>query len=159
MTTCTFDENPGRRPVENDFDGFTKEDDAQFPPNIVTDPTAKAWNQMAILIQRIASMEPAASLSVHTTGSTAAPFAVVQCKSLRSDVTISTFTTATCGTGDVLIGWPAGTFPSAVLDPEAILTGDTSGVAIAQGLTNSVRVRVFNLSGAAVLPFNLHIWG
>jgi hypothetical protein len=152
-TVCTFDETPPRRPGEDDFDGFDKVDDAAYPPNPVTDPTAKGWVQGAQLVQRLAGLVPHTSLSMTTDVGLSASV-VTHCSSLIASVTTSTFTATPDGFGSYVdVTWPAGTFPTAVRPPQAIPIGqpsDDDPVVSAEAITNGVRVWMQNGAGSTL---------
>ena len=161
-TICTFDEVPPWRPGESDLDGFDKVDDAAYPPNPVTDPTAKGWVQMAQLVQKMAGLVPHTSLSVSVDNSLSVA-TVNSCTSLITGVTTSTFTAiANYPLANVTITWPAGTFPTAVRDPQAIMTGALSGnvvIVSAEAITNGVKVHSEDGTGYGTgQNFNLDIF-
>lgn len=155
-TQCVFDLSPPNRPGDTDvqFAGH-KTDEQPFEPNFVTDPCAAEDNQKSDLIVRYGTMVTLAKGSVHFAGSVPS---INKLGCVRSTVSIATFTVTDNGVGDTTIAWPAGTFPTAVVDHWAVVTGAVAAEIACETLTNSLRVRTKDNAGAAVdVAFNFFV--
>lgn len=152
--TCVYDLTPPRRPGLDDVGGGAKEDDQEWPPNPLTDLTGDDLNQYSNLHVRHGAVVPLAVLSIHFSGGTPS---ISKVSSVIASVTASAgvpFTLTDNSDSDTTISWPADTFPTAVADHDARVTGATVGTIAAETLTNSVRVR----TSGTDLPFNLYIY-
>lgn len=112
----TFDLLPARRPSLADVGGAAKENDAEFPPNPVTDPTAEEHNFFARAVQGYGRVVASAVLRIEF--SAGAPF-VHSVKSPRSSLLVSSFALTDAGTGTTNIGWSAGVLPPVEMLPHA----------------------------------------
>jgi len=109
---------PPRRPTEDDFGGAAKENDAQFPPNALTMPTAEEWNEKVRMLAAAWRVTPVAVVPV-TFIAGAPTVGTPQCG--NPALTSATFTPTDVGPGETTIAWPAGTFPSATVPPKAFI--------------------------------------
>ncbi len=143
----TFDIAPPYRPGNTDFNGSAKVDDSENPPDPTIMPSAAEYNTLTKLMVAIGKVIPVAVISVKFAGGTP----VVQFFSAPgSNVTLGTFTLTDNGIGDTTIGWPTNTFPPLVANPTVSLNGGSPAAApIALPLSNSVRVKTFNLAGSS----------
>jgi len=161
MTICSYDETPARKPTDADVGGTAKLDDAEFPPNPVTDATAADYMQIGQLARRAAIMSPTVTLVVHFTGSTPAISAVY---TKIATLVAGSFTVVDNGTGDTSITWAAGTFPSDSRGPVAHSWGVAyPSDATCWKVTHGVRVLCSDRSSypppAADIDFHLDIYG
>jgi hypothetical protein len=153
-TQCVFDLTPPRRPGLDDVGGGAKINDPRpgFQPDPLTMPTAEDENQAENLLVRFGSVVPHTVITLHLDGSNNFVInKVTSCKAGVSTTSGNPFTVTQnggAGSGDATISWAANTFPPAVADHYAVLTGATSGVALAETLTNSVRVRTKSMADA-----------
>lgn len=158
-STPTWDITPPRRPSLDDLGGGQKINDPTpgFAPNPQTMVTGDDVNQWATQIQKLNAVVPHTIVSVHNAGSPVI-FSVTSMIAAVSAVSGIPFTVVTHGNGDFSLTWPANTFPAQIADPEAIVTGGTSGFGVAQALTNEVRVRTSTLGGLANLNVNVRLF-
>lgn len=140
----TFDLGTPRRPTSNDFNGIAKVDDLFEQPDPTTMPNAAEWNTVEYLILSIGRVMPVAVLTVANTGT----------PTLSSFLTAptapnnGTFTITHTATGNVLIAWPALTFPSSACAPVACLNAGPGMIhCVVEG--NGIRVHTYNAAGAA----------
>lgn len=158
----TWDLVPPRRPGVDDFNGCAKMDDAEFPPDPETMPSAAEWNTKGLLLVALGKVVPNARISVHFANGaptlasfTAAPNAV----------TVTTLSVArTAGgslAGDVSITWPAGTFPEPLTQPSEMgvnVDGPPAAWAIsATNIPNGIRVLTTVAVTATDLPFTVGV--
>lgn len=152
------DEDP-RRPSTDDLGGDEKQDEDEFPPDDVTDPTATGWNQIVKQIAAIAKVTPSAKLEGRFNAG--APY-LARVTAPSSNVTTETFTVTDEGTGVTLIEWPAGTFPPDQISPNGLtlLSALTTRLeAHAEEVSNGVRIRTFSNGTAADVDFTICIGG
>lgn len=156
-STCVFDLTPPRRPGIDDVGGGAKQDDIFFPPDPVEMPTGADDNQHQNLHVRACGIVPAATVTVHFSGSTPSVF-LVQALSLA--VVSGTFTVTDLGVGITKLSWAANKFPARIADHRAWATGGAIASATAETGTNFVTVRTGNAAGAAAdIPFVVDIMG
>jgi hypothetical protein len=143
-----------RRPSLADVGGAKLEDDTKRPPNRSKHPYANQLNQWAKQIAAMGQVVPSLILSVEITAG--AP-AVVAFACPRGDLEIGDFTVTDNGTGDTTITWPADTLPPELTRPELTINQDTGALVggTAVSVTNGVRVRTYNASGALNLHFTV----
>jgi len=165
MTIPTYEDEDGgvRRPGIDDVGGGAKEDDADFPPNPVTMPTAADANQAAFQIVALGAMTPIVSFSV--TFSVDTP-SIAYFASVRTDLVVGDFTVVDNGNGDTTIHWAAGTFPQRSREPGGLTINsdaDNRGsraYAYSSGATRGVRVKTLNGSATATdLDFSVDCYG
>jgi hypothetical protein len=151
----TFDLATPRRPTTNDFNGAAKIDDAQYPPDAQTMPSAFEYNTLCLLVVALGKALPVAVVSV-TGGNppTLAGFAAP-----GSAVVSGSFTLTRNAVGDVSITWPANTFPTPAVAPSVSTNAGTWCDADVVAITNGVRVRTYNGTGAATdLSFTVTVY-
>jgi hypothetical protein len=143
-----------RRPSLADVGGATLEDDTEFPPNPAKHPYADQLNQWAMQIEAVGRTVESLVLSVEISGGTPA---LVAFTCPRDDMEIDDFTVTDNGTGDTTITWPADTFPPELTRPELTINQDVGGIVggTAVSVTNGVRVRTYDGSGAEDLHFTV----
>lgn len=151
----TFDLVPPRRPGISDVGGAQKEDDLNYPPDPVRMLTGADENQGEKLTVAYGKVVANAKVTVHFSGSTPS---VAQASGCGSAVVPSLFTVTDNGAGDTTISWPAGTFPAAIADHTARLTGATVGMIACETVSNGARVRTKDgTNTAADLAFVLEV--
>lgn len=159
---CTFNLTPPRRPSLADLGGAEKRDDARFPPDPVSMPTAPNWNQFALLHEGLAKFVPFIEFEIRFNAG--APY-IASVRSMRSALTTASFAAPTDnGPGDTTISWAAisTAFPPKNRDPSVEIIGDgdfrypTADTTVA----NTVRVRTRDGVGALVdAPFIVRVYG
>lgn len=155
FTWAGDDDNDPRRPSTDDLGGDEKEDNAAYPPDPVTMPTAAGWNQQVQQIAALAKMASACKLDVRYTAGAPAIYAAV---TPNPDITVATFTVTDSGTGVVLIEWPANTFPPERIRPNGLTIHSADATAKTghvERTANGIRVRLFAVSTAADLDFTV----
>lgn len=165
-TYFTFKGDPGTsvapfRPGLTHLGGGAKQNESGAPPDPVTMPTAEDENQHEWLLEGLARMIPACSVSVEFTGG--AP-AITKLIAMSDDVVIATLTVTDNAAGDTSITWPAGTFPNRNINPRGLtinsdMTAIAGSVIEAQAvpLANGVRVRTYNKSAGAGADLNFSL--
>ncbi len=143
-----------RRPSLADVGGATLEDDTERPPDKSKHPYSNQLNQWAKQIAAMGGVVPSLVLSVEITAGTPA---VVAFACPRGDLEIDDFDVDDNGTGDTTITWPADTFPPELTRPTVTINQDTSALVggNAVAVTNGVRVRTYDGSGAEDLHFTV----
>lgn len=150
--TLTFDESPPRRPSIDDLGGGAKVNDEVLPPDPVRNATAEDFNQITKQVEASQRTLQAAVLTVRIGGGGAHSVQQQGCQ--PSGKSTGTFTLTDNGVGDISITWPANTFPAALADPVASVTGATPAMIAAEKITNGVRVRTKDAANAPVdVPF------
>lgn len=139
----TWDLAVPRRPGVDDYNDCAKEDDAAFPANPLTMPTAPEYNELCAHDVVYGRMTPNATISI---ASGATP-SVLDFTAAPSDVVLATFAVTRNAAGDVSITWPANTFPPALTRPKAFLNNGP-GMIWADNITNGVRVKTYDKGGA-----------
>lgn len=145
----TWDLVPPRRPSLADCGSATKTDDALYPPDPVTMPTAAEWNLFAKLIAQAGGLMANVRVQVSTAGAGG----VAAIWSMATNATVNTpsnYTVVKNGVGDWSITWAANTFPTPMHNPRAFMV--TAGkwcLPDAQPITNGIRVKTYNDAGAA----------
>lgn len=153
--TCVFDLTPPRRPGINDLGGAQKIDDGEISDPVGM-PMAEEDNQQQEVLQRVAGISPVAIVSVHYAAGVPSINKLI---AVSIGVTIPTFTVIDTATGDCSLTWAANTFPPAVADPEAAITGATVGMCACESIANGVRIRLKNSAGVDTdLNFNVKIF-
>lgn len=153
MSTSTFDATPPFRPGTADFNGCAKIDDAEFPPDAATMPSAIEYNKLCDLVIALGKVVSAGVISV---GVAAGVYSVASFSAAGNGPVIGTFTVTKNGTGDVSITWPVNTFPPAVCAPEASLNHTVPAMITSYAITNGARVVMYNAAGAAAdMPFTV----
>ncbi|WP_394849714.1 hypothetical protein LZC95_19955 [Pendulispora brunnea] len=117
----TFDEAPPRRPGLSTFNGAAKADDAEFPPDPKTMPSAAEYNALCRLVIAYGKVVPVAIVDVAFTGGAAS---VQRFVAAGSHVTTASFTVQRTGPGDTDVLWPEDAFPAPVVDADATITED-----------------------------------
>lgn len=149
---------PPRRPTIEDLGGVAKENDAKFPPNPVTQPTAEDWNEKTRMLAAAWRTVPVAVIPV-TFNAGAPTIGDVQCG--NPALVAGNFTPIDNGPGDTTIEWAANTFPAAICSPVAIInmaTGVWFVPTVIEG-TNQVRIQTADSSStAADANFTLFIF-
>lgn len=154
-TTCVFDLVPPNRPGINDVGGGQKVNDGTIsdPAGM---PDATEDNQKSNLIVRYGMVVPVEKITVHFAAGVPS---INKASGVITLVVIATFTVTDNGVGDTSITWPANTFPPAIADPDAKLTGATVGMIACESIANGVRIRTKDGTNvAADLPFNVDIF-
>lgn len=162
LTDCTYNLTPPRRPSLADLGGAEKRNDARYPPDPVTMPTAPDWNQFAVLFEGMNKLVPFIEFEIRF--SAGAPY-IASVRSMRSSLTTASFAAPTDnGVGDTTISWApiATSFPPKNREPSVELIGDgdfrypTADTSTA----NTVRVRTRDGAGAlADVPFYVRVYG
>jgi hypothetical protein len=137
------------RPSIDDLGSDQYQDFPGEPVDPIHEWPADGCNEMCGVVEKLARMGATLKVTVHFSSGTPNVFSSTQPRT--SPVTIVPVPN---GTGDVSLVWPANSFPPSLNDPKANVTGTTPGVAVAELISNGVRVRVVNMSNAAAdLPF------
>lgn len=158
----TYDLTPPRRPSLDDLGGAAKRDDAAFPPNPLTMPTAQNWNQFARLDEGRGKFDIFITFEIRFNAG--APY-IASVRSMRSSLTTASFAAPTDnGAGDTTISWApiAASFPPKNREPGVELIGDGDYRVPTTDTTtaNTVRVRTRDGTGALVdAPFYVHVYG
>lgn len=146
----TWDASPSHRPTTADFNGAAKIDDAVYPPDPTTMPSAAEWNTICKTLASIGQVIPNVSIDFTGTGgggtfnAARSPLSGV---AVLSGTTISVptgvITITRNGAGDYSFTWPANTFPTPLGTPRAIPCGNGAAnwTADAVAITNGVRVK------------------
>jgi len=149
----TFSLTPARRPGLDDFNGASKIDDAENPPDPATMPNAAEANTVQRTLIGVAKVVHVLVLTVDFTAG--APV-VVSYGDATEKLDVGDFSLVDNAAGDTSITWPAGTFPTAIADFLLTVTAD---VAIdeqrAFAITNGVRVVTKNGGVATDARFTL----
>lgn len=159
----TFDLTPATepagpyRPGQGDLNGLGLIDDADFPPDWQTMPTAAFLVTMGWLALALGKVVPSATVSVTFGGG--APIVNQQATLTNNKVTFTIGRTAGgAGAGDVTFTWPASTFPTPAARPKASVNGIVPGMIAADWVPNGVRIVTLNAAGAATdLPFTVDL--
>lgn len=133
---------PPRRPTNEDFGGTGKLNDAKYPPNPVTQPTAEDWNEFVRMIAAAWRVNPIALIPVTFSGGTPT-IGTPSCG--NPDLVAGSFSKTDHGPGDTTISWAANTFPSSIVPPMAFIT--SSGIWFQpdpQPVSNGVRVKTYD---------------
>jgi hypothetical protein len=133
---------PPRRPTIEDLGGEAKENDAKFPPNPVTQPTAEDWNEKVRMLAAAWRTVPVAVIPV-TFVAGVPTIGDVQCG--NPALVAGDFTPTDHGGtgGDTTIAWAADTFPAAIC-PAVVEINMTTGnwfVPIKIPGTNEIRIQ------------------
>lgn len=144
--TLTWDLATAMRPGLSDVVDGTKVNDGDDPPDDVSMPNAHEHNQMAAQIAAFAKVVPSARISVSQTTGT---YAITNVQSCGSNVTSGSFTLTKNATGDVSLTWTAGVLPATTGQPMATVNEDAALIVRAFNVSNGVRVKLVNTSGAA----------
>jgi len=140
----TFDLVPPRRIGKGDFNGIAKVDDENEPPDPTIMPNAAEWNTMEYLIIALCRVLPVAVLSITNTGTPTLTSYITA----PTGPTSETFTITKTGVGNILISWPANTFPVYAAQPVATLNAGPGMInTIVEG--NGVRIHTYNSAGSA----------
>ncbi len=164
-TTFTFDLTPPRRPSLDDLGGAAKQDDAQFPPDPVTMPTAENWNAFARSLEAWGKVVPFLVVQINMIAGVPT---LVSAQSVRSTFTL-TYLLAVSGlvvdngTGDTTFDYTslAGQFVPPTRPPQVDVIAATGAryPGVSQPTATSVRVVTQNSAGAATdYSFTLTIW-
>lgn len=155
-TSPTFDLTPPRRPGIGDVGGGQKTDDLTYGAiDPITMPSAEEDNQKQFLLVAYGKVVANAKVTVHFSGGTPS---VAQASGCGSAVVPGLFTVTDNGTGDTSVTWPAGSFPAAIADHEAHVTGATVGQIACETISNGARIRTTGTTGtAADLAFVVEI--
>jgi hypothetical protein len=117
----TFDITPARRPSLADVGGASKTDDAEFPPNPETDPTAPEWNFFAQAVARYGGLNAVCVFEV--TFFAGAP-TITAFAALRTSLEAASVTPTDNGVGDTTFAFPSGVLPPRVVRGHAWVTED-----------------------------------
>lgn len=161
----TFDLTPPRRPSLADLGGAAKRDDAKFPPDPTSMPTAQNWNFFARELEAIGKFLPFLVVTVDMLSGTPT---LVYVASARSSIDL-TFLQAIAGLlvdngpGDTTFDYTtiASIFPPPTRPPQVDLIGATGAryPGVSQPTTTSVRIVTQDGGGGAVdYSFTLTIW-
>lgn len=135
-----------RRPSLADLGGGAFVDDATYPPDPGTMPSAAMENQNEFQVAAVAKVMPACVICVKITAGTPS----INKFSAPSGLVITgTFTVTDNGTGDTSVTWPANTFPALTFDSFGGINGATIGQMSVQDIANGIRVRTANAAGVA----------
>ncbi len=151
-TVCTFDlESPSvpRRAGLTDLleGGTSKSNDAEYPPDEETMPTADEYNQHAFQLAALNRISPLLAINVYYVNGTPT---VRRFSSVTANLAIEDFQVTDTGTGDATITWPANVLPEPILPPVASIVGTTPLVICAsQPTVRSVRVVTKSDAGSA----------
>jgi hypothetical protein len=149
-----YDGNPSdnvapHRPSIDDLGSDQYEDFPSEPVDPTREWPAACCNEMCGVVASLSRMSNVVAITVHFTSGT--PFVQSSAQPRTTPVVIQPLDN---GVGDVSLTWPANSFPPALNDPKAYVTGATVGAASAIAISNGVRVRVKDLTNtAADLPF------
>jgi len=149
------------RPGTSDFNGAAFQDDPDDAPDPATQANAALVNTICLALVSLGKVAPNARISVRY--ASGAPV-LDSFSAAPSGPTSSTWTigrtSGGASSGDVTIGWPAGTLPPAAGQPTACV--NVAGAPAAWNIscanvTNGVRV-ITAVSGAATdLPFTVSV--
>jgi hypothetical protein len=160
VNTLTDKLSPPRRPGIDDVGGGAKINDAEFPPDVQTMPTAEEDNQKSKQVVGIRAVLPVAILDVDFTAGTPS---IIRAAVLNDAVVIGDFTLTDNGVGDTTIDWTAQTFPARVVDPVAMLRDTTTDSTVNCERVSSpnpgARVRTETAGTPADRNFQLWIFG
>lgn len=144
-----------RRPSLADVGGASVQDDALYPPDPLTMPTAAMLNVVQKLVaQACAGMLPALKFQL-THG--ASPSVAAQWQMGASVVVL---TAAKNGAGDYTVTWPADGFPTPIHRGTGwvVVSGAYCPVEVAP-VANGVRCKVYDAAGAAAdVDFVAAVW-
>lgn len=138
--TSPFDLTPPVRPNKDHFNGVAKEDDEEEPPNPREQPNAAEWNTMEWLLLSIGRVMPLLIFSCANGG-------ITKMGAAPSALQIVALTYTSPSTGVYEITWASGTFPASQAEPAAFLN-EGPGQISAEAITNGVRVRTYDETGA-----------
>ncbi len=143
-----------RRPSLEDMGGATLEDDSYRPPERRRMPYAAQLNQLQKQASAQGNVVESLVLSVEIAGS--AP-AVVAFTCPRTGVDLDDFDVDDNGVGDTTITWPADMFPPELTRAELSINQDVGQMVGGSvvSVTNGVRVRTYDASGARDLHFTV----
>lgn len=161
----TFDLTPPARPSLADLGGAAKRDDARFPPDPTSMPTAQNWNFFARELEAIGKFLPFLKVVIDLNSGTPT---LTYVASARSSIDL-TFLQAIVGLlvdngpGDTTFDYTsiANIFPPPTFPPEVALIGATGAryPGVSQPTSTSIRVVTQDGGGAAVdYSFTLMIW-
>lgn len=161
-TEYSFDLTPPFRPSLASLGGAAKRDDARFPPDPVTMPTAMNWNFFARMFEGLGKFVPFISFQISYIAGTPT---LVNVRSMRPSLEEpSLFTVTDQGDGLTRISWAAvaAQFPQRNDYPRIFLLDDGTFYAPTFDLTmaNSVLVKTRDNTGAPVdADFVIDIFG
>lgn len=155
----TYDLSPSRRPGISDVGGAAYLDDATYPPDPDTMPSADALNQWQRQIVALAKVAPVARLSVAWDGSS---YLLTQVQGCGANVVAGAFTLTRIAAGHCRIEWATDLLPASAGAPAAALnkaSAITSSAAIAASLTLPTQLDVYIVENgvATDLPFVVEI--
>jgi len=162
QTPYSFDQNPPFRPSLASLGGAAKRDDAKFPPNPVTMPTAMNWNFFARLLEGLGKFCPFISFEVQF--NSGAPY-IASVRSMRPALEdANLFTLTDQGDGLTRISWAAvaAQFPPRNDYPRVFLLDDGAFLAptFDLSLANTVLIKTRNSAGAGVnVAFMVDVFG
>jgi hypothetical protein len=154
------DGSPPIRPSLSEVGGGAKVQSLAAPPdpaNMITAPDVNQWQRLIVAAHQVTAN---ARLTVRLTAGAPVLYRVAAQSTLVTLAAL-TFTVTNPATGTTVIAWAAGTFPEAIADAVANLTGATAGFAVADSTTtpNQVTVYTKDTAGTATnLPFVLDIF-
>ena len=166
--SSTWDVNPStdtvRRAGQYDILNAVKADDTYFPPNVITDPCADEYNQLAF--QAAALNKTIPSLIVSVAFSAVSPYApyITYYSSPSNNLSISNVTVSrTSGgaaTGDTTIAWTSGLLPIPVAGPTVSVNDYVPRIScVFAHSSTSVRAITQDHSGSAVdAPYTVVIY-
>lgn len=162
QTEYSFDLTPPFRPSLASLGGAAKRDDARFPPDPVTMPTAMNWNFIVQLLVAQAKFMPFISFIVDFISGTPTIVNVRSARPALEDPSL--FTVTDQGSGLTRISWAAvaNQFPPRNDYPRIFVLDDGSWLTPTFDITlaNSVLVKTRDSSGApADAPFVIDIFG
>jgi len=139
---------PPRRPTIEDFGGVAKKDDAKYPPNPVTMPTAPDWNEKVRMLAAAWRVIPVAIIPVTFPSPGTPTIGTPTCGNEELMPPATPFTATPNAPGDTTITWPANTFPASIIPPMAIITIDGSWAQpVALPVSNGVQVKTRTTAG------------
>jgi sugar/nucleoside kinase (ribokinase family) len=164
-SSFTFDLTPPRRPSLADLGGAAKQDDAAFPPNPLTMPTAENWNHFARALEAWGKVVPFLVVTIHILAGTPT---LVSVESVRSTFTLTYLQgivglLVDNGAGDTTFDYTsiAGQFVPPTRPPHVDVI-DATGArypGVSQPTATSVRIVTQNAGGVATdYSFVLTLW-
>lgn len=164
-SSYTFDLTPPRRPSLADLGGAAKQDDAAYPPNPLTMPTAENWNAFAQSLEAWGKVVPFLVVTVDMLSGTPTLSTV---QSVRSTFTLTYLQTIVGllvdnGAGDTTFDYTsiAGQFVPPTRPPQVDVIGATGAryPGVSQPTATSVRIVTQNAGGVATdYSFTLTLW-
>lgn len=164
-TTFTFDLTPPRRPSLDDLGGAAKQDDAEFPPDPTTMPTAQNWNAFARSLEAWGKVVPFLVVQIDMLSGTPT---LVDAQSVRSTFTLTYLQgivglLVDNGAGDTTFDYTSlvGQWVPPTRPPQVDLIGATGAryPGVSQPTATSVRIVTQSGTGVAVdFSFTLTLW-